>query len=428
MAPHILFLTRTAYTLGGAATWLDYLEPGLRARGWRVTVGLVEGKQFHRPERYLERHPHQEWARISCTTGTRAGRREALQQALRALRPDLIISMNVADAVAVVATWRAQGQWTPRMAISAQMIDEGLCKDIADFSGMLDAVVCTNALTRQLAMRLGGMPAERVCYGPYGVAVPTVVPPATPRERLHICYVGRLDWPDKRVYDIPGILAALDTSAVPFELTVIGTGPDEAEFQQRLQPWLHNGSARLLGRLAPADIWARVHPGSGVLLLTSWTDTGPFVVFEAMAWQLAVVSSMYYGSGLEQALRHQDTAMLFPIGDAAAAAHCLQQLWTEHGLHQRLVDNGTRLVHNRYALQHSIVAWDGIFRSILDMPLRHVPPAAARSALPAGFAFSVPPTTDGAAPGENDEWPLTLSQVASDNPQFWRYVAQLDAS
>ena len=422
MAPHILFLMRTAYTLGGAATWLDYLESALRARGWRVTVGLMEGRTFHRPEGYLLRHPHQEWVRVTCLNSTRAGRRQALRQTLAELAPDVVVSMNVADAVAVVAEDRSLGLPTPRIAVSAHMIDEGLFRDIASFAPMLDAVVCTNELTRQLAMQMSGMPPERVWYGPYGVSTPAHLIPTARSAYLPICYVGRLDEPDKRVYDIPRILAALDDSAVPFQLTVIGTGPDEAALRQRLQPWLDNGTARILGRLAPADIWPQVHPGSGVLLLTSWTDTGPFVVFEAMAWQLVVVSSQYYGSGLERALRHEDTAMLFPIGDATAAAHCLRQLWTDRVLHQRLLAHGAQLVRGPYALDHSITVWDGIFRGILAQPPREMGPVAVQHATAGDDS-----ATNTEESGENAEWPLTLARVAPDNAHFWSYVAALDA-
>lgn len=434
MTPHLLFLMRTAYTLGGAATWLDYLEPALRARGWRVTVGLVEGRTFHRPEQYLAQHPHQEWVRIPCLTGTRDGRRQALRQAISALAPDIVVSMNVADAVAVIAAERALGHSTPRIAISAQMIDPGLVCDIATFAHALDAVLCTNALTQQLAIQASGMPPERVWYGPYGVTMPAAAPPAAPSECLQMCYVGRLDEPDKRVFDIPRILAVLDAYGVPFQLSVIGSGPDEAEFRRRMAPWLANGTARLLGRLAPTDIWPQVHPGQGILLLTSWTDTGPFVVFEAMAAQVAVVSSRYYGSGLERALRHGETAMLFPIGDATAAAQGLRRLWLEPDLQRRLRAQGARLVRQRYSLPTSIAAWDGIFRGILARPARQPGPAPSPRVWPAALAWmasAVGEPRDAGAAGngqsENDEWPLTLAKVAPDEAGFWDYVAGLEA-
>src|SRR5690349_18307661 len=42
-ARNILFVAPSAYPLGGVATWLDYVVPGLRHRNWKVTLGLVQG-------------------------------------------------------------------------------------------------------------------------------------------------------------------------------------------------------------------------------------------------------------------------------------------------------------------------------------------------------------------------------------------------
>ncbi len=42
--PHLLVVAPSAYPLGGVATWLDDLVPGLERAGWRVTVGLTAGR------------------------------------------------------------------------------------------------------------------------------------------------------------------------------------------------------------------------------------------------------------------------------------------------------------------------------------------------------------------------------------------------
>ena len=37
---HILIVAPSGVsTLGGSATWIDYIVPGLRRRGWQVTLG-----------------------------------------------------------------------------------------------------------------------------------------------------------------------------------------------------------------------------------------------------------------------------------------------------------------------------------------------------------------------------------------------------
>jgi hypothetical protein len=188
-----------------------------------------------------------------------------------------------------------------------------------------------------------------------------------------------------------------------------------------MQARIQDGSVQLIGRLAAEEIWPRIHAAGGVLLLTSWTDTGPFVVFEAMSWQVPVVSSKYYGSGLERALRHAETAMLFPIGDAPAAADCVRQIWTDQSLHRKLIDNGSQLVRERYSMDTSVVEWDWVFRSLLELPMRIGSPERTRRSVPEHAALS-------AQPSENDEWPLTMARVSPNNSEFWAYVAELDAS
>jgi hypothetical protein len=118
--------------------------------------------------------------------------------------------------------------------------------------------------------------------------------------------------------------------------------------------------------------------------------------------------------------------MLFPIGDAAAAADGLMQLWTEPARHRRLIQNAAQMVRQRYALDHSIAEWDRIFRSILEMPERIASSDDLCRALQAEAEVKSP-AIDAESHQENDEWPLTLARVAPDNPAFWKYVAELDA-
>src|SRR5215475_4721925 len=69
----ILIVAPSAYPLGGVATWIDYIVPGLRRRGWQVTLGLTEGT-LHNVDAYLAVHPMQGVIRIPNWTATREGR------------------------------------------------------------------------------------------------------------------------------------------------------------------------------------------------------------------------------------------------------------------------------------------------------------------------------------------------------------------
>ena len=79
----LLFVAPSAYPLGGVATWLDYLLPGLEEQGWEPSLGLVAGKH-HDPVRYLAAHPlqravsiHNPTDKASAAAGARVGHARA---------------------------------------------------------------------------------------------------------------------------------------------------------------------------------------------------------------------------------------------------------------------------------------------------------------------------------------------------------------
>ena len=105
----ILFIAPSAYPLGGVATWLDYLLPGLRAQGWNATLGLAEGR-FHDVDVYLTVHPDDQVVRIPHRTGTQEGRVRQLIRTICAVRPDIVVAVNIADVAPAVDRLRAMSE------------------------------------------------------------------------------------------------------------------------------------------------------------------------------------------------------------------------------------------------------------------------------------------------------------------------------
>src|SRR6185503_3526342 len=101
---------------------------------------------------------------------------------------------------------------------------------------------------------------------------------------------------------------------------IAGDGPARNSLLQALQPWIESGRVEYLGALAADQIGPQVFANADVFLLTSSWETGPIVIWEAMAAGVAVVSSRYIGSGLEGALQHEGNCLMFPVGDSEAAA------------------------------------------------------------------------------------------------------------
>lgn len=370
MACKLLFVAPSAYVLSGLATWLDYLEPGLADRGWDVIVGLVEGARHHKPERYLAEHTHRQWVKIPCFTATAEGRRRAVISALSHVRPDLVNSVNIPDAMSAVGTLRGAASWAPRIAVTIHGTIPFLFENIAIYRTVLDGAVCANRLAARLANELGGLAPERIAYAPSGV----VVPPAAalvPRERrLVIAWAGRMDHREKRALDLPLILAELNRRGVPFECLVAGAGPDEEPLRDRLAEFIESGSVRWLGRVPHQEMAKRVFRNVHAFLMTSATEGSPHVAWEAMANGSALVTAAFLGLGHDGVLEHDSNALIYAPGDVEAAAAQLERLWLDEGLQLRIANHGREAVAEHYCVARSVEAWNRGFRQIMELPAR----------------------------------------------------------
>lgn len=435
MRPSVVFFAPSAYLLSGLASWLDYLIPELGKRGWDARLCLVSGRRHHLPTPYLADHPAKNALVAHCETDTPVGRRRAIEKVLLQVEPDMAISVNIPDLFVALNNLRGTGKEKSRGILSVHGIERFLYSDMQRFRNIMDGVVCTNRLARALSTSLGAVSADRVLYAPYGVRERAHSATRKLADRLNIVYCGRLETPQKRCLDLVGIVAGLHARGVPFKLDVVGDGPDRPQLQALLEKEIAEGSVVMHGYLPSEDLNARIYPDAHVLLLTSFWETGPIVIWEAMAHGVCVVSSRYVGSGREQALEDGSNALLFDIGDADAAARSLERLWREADLRQTLIEGGERLVEQRYSIEASVEAWDRALRQVLEWkPAAAVgltaPPARGRldrlcgpehaESLRLWLGMKSPLASD---PG--GEWPHSHSGASSDE-SFWELARDCD--
>jgi glycosyltransferase involved in cell wall biosynthesis len=348
-------------------TWLDYLLPGLANRGWRPVLGLTAGR-FHDVGRYLAVHPWDDWVSIVNPTGSAEGRIRALIRAVRRLRPQLVVSANIPDTYAAIERLRARRETSPYIVMSNHSIEAQYLNDARLWRHVLDGMVGTNRLTCRLAEECAGLEGSRVHYAPYGVTCPpTPIRRVRHEGPVRIAYSGRLDDSQKRAQDIPAILDNLDVLGVDYEFQVAGGGPYEATLREQLQSRMETNRVRFLGVLDPAALNAHLYDWADVLLVTSCWETGPIVIWEAMARSLPVVSSRYVGSGLEGSLKDGHNCLLFPVGDVTAAAAQLRRA-TDPQVRAALTVHGYALVSERYTRERSVASWDCCLRAILQQP------------------------------------------------------------
>ena len=427
------FVAPAAYTLGGMQVWLADLVASLSSSPeWLIDVALTSGVH-HDHLAYQQAYSRLPITPLLNPTGSAEGRRRAIYTYLNRQQPHLVIGVNIADLYPAVRRARRHG-FKGKVALSLHAIDGDLLADCCAQADLLDAVIATNQLSCCLAGRQDVMPAARVFYAPYGVSISSLPSSPAAPPPLRMAWVGRLEQPQKRVHDLPAILRHLDQARVAFELTIAGDGPEAVPLTEALAPWIRSGKVVMAGALSSSQLASQVYANHHVLLITSSWETGPIVAWEAMAAGLVVVSSSYVGCGREAALVEGRTALLFPVGDASAAAVALERA-TNPALAASLWIAGHELVCSRYSAQASLQSWVAAFEQVLALPDLPVP--APEAALPPSGRLE---RLLGVGPAESlrrrlglrfrhsspgGEWPHT-AHGGTDEQSLMRLASQLD--
>jgi len=310
-----------------------------------------------------------------------------------------------------------------------------LYEDVLKYSQLLDGVICTNKLGCVLAGQTGGMQKARVYYAPYGVSVPEPKPKSADKQTLRIIHVGRLGENfQKRVTDIPAIIDLLDRSNLNYELRIVGSGEEEAGLREKMRAQISKKKVSFTGALF-GEALSKMYDWADVMLLTSFWETGPIVVWEAMVRKVAVVSSAYIGSKSEGSLIDGQNCFLFPVGDSKAAAECLVK-FADPALRAKLSENGYKMVSDKYTRERSVAMWTEAFSKILLQPTRALarritdigPSGRLDSFLGTSLAEGIRNILgirfEHSGPG--GEWPHTYSGKAQDDKSFWELAKTLD--
>ena len=432
-----LFVAPSAYPLGGVASWLDYLLPGMRSAGVDAHLGLVSGARFHDVDRYIEVHPSVV-ERIHSATGTTEGRTEAICRSIQKVRPDVVVAVNIPDVFLAVNRLRQEKRSSVRAVMALHSLECDVIEDARRYQEAVDGFIVVNRLIRRKLIGDIGIPETRVHYAPCGAELhrPRSVDRQSPAF-FRILYAGRLDDAQKRCMDVVALVQEIESKEVPFRLDVVGDGPDRSEMQSALRQYVDNGKVVFHGTVSRERLAREFLLDADILLITSRWETGPIVAWEAMSAGVPVVSSAYIGSGAEDALQPDENSCLFEVGDCRRAAAIIEKLWISPELRRRLACAGLELVKTRYSEVTSTAAWvcalraviQGAIASAVDLPVqtqsgrlnRFLSPRGAEPlrCLAAALRLRAPPVAPGA------EWPHSHSSCAG-NDEHWRRLEFLD--
>lgn len=420
----------TAYVMGGVQSWLDYLVPGLESRGWNVTMLLVHGASSD-AYNYLAMHPFKKYKLVVNQTGSREGRIRALKKAIQLADSDVVLNVNIVDTYEAVARIRRTTKSGLKVVMALHGLNAAFYDDIARYSNLLDGVIATNRLAVAAAGQISGLSRDLAFYAPCGVDISEYVDSEISGNSIELLYSGRFDEKEKRVLDLPKILAALDQKGISYRLQLAGAGPDENKLRAAVEPF--GGRVEFLGVLDAETLGSSFYRHDRILLILSPSETGPIVAWEAMSKGVIVATSQFTGIGLEESLVDGKTCVSFPVGDIQAAADAIASL-QDAGLRKSLATAGHELVLERYSRSGSVTSWDKALRHIQEQPdmiAEYIPDKSFSSGrLDQYLGVSVAETIrqllgvrfEHKAPG--DEWPHSYGN--DDNDEFRQKISQLD--
>jgi hypothetical protein len=115
-------------------------------------------------------------------------------------------------------------------------------------------------------------------------------------------------------------------------------------------------------------LYEGVYPRLDVLLSFSPNEGWPLAIAEAMAHGVVPVCAEFTGIHAEGIVRHEETGLIFPVGDVTAAAAELRRLWRSQRLLQRLGRQAASEVVEQYSPGRFGAGWDRALRSCLERP------------------------------------------------------------
>lgn len=353
---------------GGVETIVNDISRELPKRGWRVLLGLAKGSRFNNVETYRHQYSDLPIVEIDGTKGTRQGRLEGLDKVIQNTQPDVVLSARIIDAYEVVTNLKRRNG-LPRLAVTIQAYESQYLYDAWLYRHCIDLCVTSGQMIREALIHWSKLPKERVQSIPGGVRLPD--PPVAPRERrlpIRLGYVGRLEQGQKRVFDLIPFLEALDSRDIPYELSVVGTGPASTELTRRLEPWVQKRQVKILGWQDQQSLYSKIFPDLDCLVHFAHTEGVTIAPREAMAHGVVPIISQFIGLKTEGQFMHEGNSLTFPVGDTNAAVDKVVRLMEEPGLLSRLSQNAINSQKGIYTFEGSMDAWAESFNRCISQP------------------------------------------------------------
>jgi glycosyltransferase involved in cell wall biosynthesis len=142
-------------------------------------------------------------------------------------------------------------------------------------------------------------------------------------------------------------------------LTIVGAGPFATALDRMAADLAVDHAVTAVGWQSPAALAAVLAKSHVALVPSVWPEAFGLTALEALAAGCPVVASA--AGGLVDLVRHGETGLLVPPGDATALAGAVDRLLADHSLRSRLSHAGRDLAQ-RYAMPLHAAAVEAVYR------------------------------------------------------------------
>ncbi len=252
-----------------------------------------------------------------------------------------------------------------------------------------NAVVAVSQTIADKVVAVNPSLAGRVHTIPIGVHIPLQLARRdTTHEVLRVVYHGILKQHQKRVLDLPAIVAAAVARGIPIALSIVGAGPDEAALRAAAAPLVASGHIRFLGLLSPDDTGALLESFDAYLLPSEFEGM-PNALIEAMGRGCVPIVTDTK-SGIPELIHDGDNGFLVPVGDTEAFAERLALLWNDPARRVAMSRRAFATVSGRrMRIEDMVEAYEQVFeQAVADN-------ASGRFIRPLGLLSPPPERVDG---------------------------------
>lgn len=337
VAPRHVAIVSRSLGLGGVERATAFLCRTFAEAGWRTTLVTLQDEPdfFALPQAVARVRLALDRPSTNLVSGLVANvaRAGALRHTFRALRPDLVLSLQT--TVNCLAVLASLGLGTAviasdRVTPSRDPIERGAWR--VAVRALYPRAARLVAITRGIATERSWLPPGRVVVIPNAVQVDTgsapTEPPLAPTGAPQLLALGRLH--RQKGFDL--LIEAFARLAPRFpawHLTILGEGPERAALERQAARLALSDRVHLPGVVqSPAPVLRAAAAGDGIFAFPSRYEGFPNALIEAMACGLPVVAADC-ATGPGEILEGGAHGVLVPPEDAAALAEALACLMAD---------------------------------------------------------------------------------------------------